>query len=142
MARVVSRLGRIMICVGAFMGGYILGMLAPALPAKEDEGEGRTWFELRASPRISVASDKPLYLMAYIRGDESEEFYCPKIELEIDGERVSTRESDCPSFDNRDEFPRYWVWYWKRVQGDHTARVTLLRAGRVIARAEANWSVQ
>ena len=66
-------------------------------------------FVLRASPRLGIATVTPVgwclpvLLTAEIRGPETEELYCPKVEwVGLDGETFSATESDCPPFEARD----------------------------------------
>lgn len=64
-------------------------------------------FEVRASPRMGLAQPLeggwclPVLLTAEIRGPETPELYCPKVEWRWPNDTVSTVESDCPPFEAR-----------------------------------------
>lgn len=64
---------------------------------------------LRAHPRLGIATATPVgwclpvLLTAEIRGPETPELYCPRVEwVGIDGGTYSATESDCPPFEARD----------------------------------------
>ena len=99
-------------------------------------------FVVSVTPQFSIAGESPVLLIATIRGDETEEFYCPARELWWNGERVSRAESECPPFEEREEYPRRWIYYLDRVRGVHWAVVKLLKSDRVVAQGEARWEVR
>jgi hypothetical protein len=66
-------------------------------------------FDVRASPRMGLAVGQPngdwclpVLLTAEIRGPETPELYCPRVEWRWPDGTVTTRESDCPPFEARD----------------------------------------
>lgn len=63
--------------------------------------------ELRASPRMQTLNigqgGNVVLLMVEIKGPETEEWYCPKIEWEFPNGTIATEESDCPTFEKRYE---------------------------------------
>ena len=87
---------------------------------------------------MAVGACASVLLVAEIRGPEVESWYCPRLEWEFPDGTRATEESDCPPFDQREEFPRFWS---RRVcspatpQGvdEWTVGVTLSRAGHVLA---------
>ena len=69
---------------------------------------------LRASPRASIAPGgrlQPVLVSAEIVGPEDERYYCPEV-LWVLPNGLSSIESDCDPFDEREHYPRHfkrWV---------------------------------
>ena len=105
---------------------------------------------LRAFPRVQNVDlgrgCSEVLLTAEIRGPETERFYCPAVTWEFpDGTRAS-EESDCPPFEEREEFPRRWsrrVCAPAHPQGDAwIVTVKLSRSGHTVAQASVDFWVK
>jgi hypothetical protein len=93
----------------------------------------------RAAPR---AGFPPLRVHVTARlegGDDTEAWYCPAVEWSIRNVEMTTalRESDCPPYDQREEYPRSWSRDYVLPAGDWTVVVRFLHGDRVLGVAEA-----
>lgn len=94
-----------------------------------------------ATPMISIMNESPVLIMAKITGEETEDYYCPALELWLNKTRVKSQESDCPPFEKREDYPRFWIWYVNKARGDHEAEVRLLKNNRLVAKGSVTWRV-
>lgn len=102
----------------------------------------------RATPRLSLADGacSSVLLIAEIVGPETEEWYCPKVTWEIPDGTRSSEESDCPPFDQREEFRRLWR---RRICAPPTpvgtdaweVGVELSKSGRTVAHGVVQFTV-
>jgi hypothetical protein len=116
--------------ITALTASLALLAAASASPASRP---ANTHPHLVASPRAGL---EPLraHLRATLEGLESETWYCPAVTWEIEGVEgtTSTRESDCPAFDDREEFPRAWTRDYVLPAGDWSVLVTFSKAGKIL----------
>jgi len=97
---------------------------------------------LRSSPRFGFPGQTFLFTAELKGGEDTEKFYCPKVvwiypEPKGLGDSMnSITESDCPPFENREDYPRRWTWtmqFW--ASGEHQIHVLWLRGDKVIGKA-------
>lgn len=72
---------------------------------------GRPRLELHAYPLMSIAAPggcSSVLFAAEIKGPEAEDWYCPSVRWGWPDGTHSFEESDCPSWQEKDEFPRRW----------------------------------
>lgn len=88
---------------------------------------------LRASPPVVMAGREVL-LTAELHGEEREDWYCPAVKWRFpdgtEGGCGSSVESDCPPFEERDDYPRRWTCRVRPGEGTHVFWVELSKAGK------------
>jgi hypothetical protein len=94
---------------------------------------------LRAAPRMGFAPLQTHVMARLDGGDETEEWYCPALEWSLKGVEGTTalRESDCPAFDKRDDYPRSWSRDYTLPAGEWTVVVRFMHGTKVVGVAEA-----
>ena len=96
---------------------------------------------LRVSPKTGFA---PLRIMltAELRGgEETEKFYCPRVEWEWPDGTRSAEESDCPEFERRDDYPRSWRREILSEAGALTFTVRFYKGDRLLSKVSETVSV-
>jgi hypothetical protein len=104
--------------------------------ARARETSGRPQLELRVTPPAAFSPANVLVVARLVGGQDLEDFYCPALEWDFgDGSR-STREGDCPPFDDDTKMARLFsLRYRYSGAGEYQIRLTLRRAGRTVVSA-------
>lgn len=102
------------------------------------DSSGRPHLELRVTPPAAFSPATVLVVARLVGGEDAEDFYCPALEWDFgDGSR-STREGDCPPFDDDTQMARLFsLRYRYQAAGEYQIRLTLRRAGRTVVSASA-----
>ncbi len=117
--------------------------LALAVPATARDDGRRPFLDLRAAPRISFSPSVVLMTAELKGGDDLDEYYCPTVEWEWDDGSRSTREGDCPPFEQTHQIERrFTAEHAYPLAGEYNVKVTLSRAGRVFASRALRVSVK
>jgi hypothetical protein len=118
--------------------GVLLVFLLANTGSARDDAAHEPRFELRVTPRVSVAFPPvPVIVVAQlVDGEDLEQYYCAGVEWDWgDGSR-SVRESDCKPFEVGMPIDRFFsAHHVYREIGEFQVRVRLLRAGATIAAA-------
>jgi len=94
--------------------------------------------ELRAMPHMAFSPAEVRVVGRLVGGEDHAEFYCPAFEWDWGDGGRSLRESDCPPFGDETKMARVFsVAHHYREPGEFSVRLTLRRAGRVVAIASA-----
>ena len=104
--------------------------------AQAPETSVRPHLELRVTPPAAFSPATVLVVARLVGGQDLEDFYCPALEWDFgDGSR-STREGDCPPFDDDTKMARLFsLRYRYSGAGEYQIRLTLRRAGRTVVSA-------
>ena len=123
------------------LGSFVALVLAAptaslAGEAHPPDASGRPHLELRVTPPAAFSPATVLVVARLVGGHDLEDFYCPQVEWDFgDGSR-STREGDCPPFDDDAKMARlYSLRYRYSGAGEYEIRLTLRRAGRTVVSA-------
>jgi hypothetical protein len=119
-----------------FGGWAVVALLSFAglAAAAESAGPKRPRLDLRASPRVAFSPVEVLVIAELKGGQDVEDFYCPGLEWDWgDGSR-SAHESDCAPFGGGTRLDRFFAArHAFRAPGAYTVRLSLSRAGRIVA---------
>jgi hypothetical protein len=120
----------------------LAGLVALALTGAGAAGGGervaRPRLELRATPAMAFSPVEVMVMGRLVGGEDVEEFYCPAFDWDWGDGGRSTRESDCPPFDEETAMARrFSLAHRYRAPGDYNVTLTLRRAGRTVAVASA-----
>jgi hypothetical protein len=96
----------------------------------------RPRLDLRATPRVAFSPVLVTVFAELQGGDEVEDYYCPELEWDWNDGAKSRHEQDCPPFETGAKLERRFTGeHAYSGPGNYTVKLTLKRAGRVVATA-------
>lgn len=126
--------------MGRNLSGAVLVVLALAEPGSAAAGGGETAerprLELRTTAKMTFSPAEVVVVGRLVGGEDVEELHCPAFEWDWGDGNRSIRESDCDAFDDENRMARIFSQVHRyQAPGDFGVRLTLRRAGRVVALA-------
>lgn len=100
-------------------------------------------FMIGGSCRNATRSN--VILTAEIKGQEAEEWYCPRVEWTLPNGTHAMEESDCDPWEEHEDYPRIWRKPYcagPDVGDGQVAVVRLIKNGSVVAFAEIRFFVK
>jgi hypothetical protein len=96
---------------------------------------------LRVSPKAGFAPLQILLTAELKGGEETEKFYCPRVEWEWPNGTRSSEESDCAEFEKRDDYPRSWRREILSGAGAWTFTVRFYKGDKLLSKVSETVSV-
>ncbi|HEY7409690.1 MAG TPA: hypothetical protein VII13_03050 [Vicinamibacteria bacterium] len=127
--------------------GFLAGVAALALCAAAGAGEAKgkkPRLDLRSTPKFAFSPVVVLLTAELQGGDDVEELYCPEVEWEFDDGAKSVNEGDCEPFQAGVSklARRFTAEHEFSTAGSYNVKLTMRKAGRVIAAANTRVTVR